>query len=56
MAVVVSMLRGINVGGYDKIKMEEREELSRLVFNIKMAVEQRFGFRPGSLHRRTPIQ
>ena len=60
MAVIISMLRGVNVGGHNKIKMEALRELylrsderdiTRLTKQIEDGIERKFDFRPGVILR-----
>ena len=60
MAVIISMLRGVNVGGHNKIKMEALRELylrsderdiTRLTKQIEDGIERKFDFRPSVILR-----
>ena len=60
MTVIISMLRGVNVGGHNKIKMEALRELylrsderdiTRLTKQIEDGIERKFDFRPGVILR-----
>ncbi len=59
-AVIISMLRGVNVGGHNKIKMEALRELylrsderdiTRLTKQIEDGIERKFDFRPSVILR-----
>ena len=60
MAVIISMLRGVNVGGHNKIKREALRELylrsderdiTRLTKQIEDGIERKFDFRPSDILR-----
>ncbi len=59
-AVIISMLRGVNVGGHNKIKREALRELylrsderdiTRLTKQIEDGIERKFDFRPSDILR-----